>query len=277
VAVAAVPRPIRALADLALPVTCAVCQAPDQAVCAASRAGVRHALFEEGPQACAPEPSPPGLPVVTASGRFRGPLARLVAAYKDDGRRDLAGVLGGLLGAAVATSLGGSAEAHGVLASGRGPVLVVPVPSSGRARRARGDAPLAVLARAALRGFHPGEVAVAHALAVRRRVADQAALGARARLANLDHALALRPRGAPRPGSPCLLVDDVLTTGATLAEAARALRAGGLVVVGAATICATPRRGPLGAPAGGTAGARVTGRSSGRAAGGVCPVSFISR
>jgi predicted amidophosphoribosyltransferase len=43
-------------------------------------------------------------------------------------------------------------------------------------------------------------------------------------------------------GRPALLVDDVVTSGATLGEAARALQDGGWYVVGAAVVAATPRR-----------------------------------
>jgi predicted amidophosphoribosyltransferase len=178
---------------------------------------------------------------VVSAGRYEGPLARLVAAYKDDGRRDLAGLLGGLLATAVAGAVAGSPVAVQALAAGDGPLLLVPVPSSRRARRERGDAPLRALAARATTGFARGEVALAALLRPRRRVLDQAGLGADARRRNLDHALEVRSRGAPW-GGPALVVDDVMTTGATLAEAARALRMAGLTVVGAATICATQRR-----------------------------------
>ncbi|WP_225991356.1 ComF family protein [Actinomadura montaniterrae] len=74
-----------------------------------------------------------------------------------------------------------------------------------------------------------------------RRVADQAGLGARARRDNLSGALEAVGRAA-LAGRRVVLVDDVITTGASLAEAARALRAAGADVVAAATVAATPLR-----------------------------------
>ncbi len=74
-------------------------------------------------------------------------------------------------------------------------------------------------------------------------MADQARLDRAERAANLRGAYAVRP--GPRPGSPaypCVLVDDVITTGATLAESARALRSAGVRVVGAAVVAATELR-----------------------------------
>ena len=71
---------------------------------------------------------------------------------------------------------------------------------------------------------------------------DQAGLDRGQRAANLRHAMHVQPRWQfGVRGVTCLLVDDVLTTGSTLAEADRGLRAGGVVHVAAATVAATHR------------------------------------
>ena len=76
-----------------------------------------------------------------------------------------------------------------------------------------------------------------------RRLEDQSALDRRERALNLSGAYGLRSGGtADIRGRPVVLVDDVVTTGATLAEAARVVRAKGGLVVGAATLAATQRR-----------------------------------
>jgi predicted amidophosphoribosyltransferase len=107
--------------------------------------------------------------------------------------------------------------------------------------------------RARRRGFDQGEVlgrAVARSLGVasRRllvRVGGAGQTGA-GRAERLDGpGLVLRDRGALVDDAVVLVVDDVRTTGASLAAAARALRAGGAVRVDGATLAATPIGAPI--------------------------------
>ena len=231
------------LAALALPAACASCGAADEPVCRACRHEVSAAVWVDGPRMVRPRPCPEGMPRVWGSAPYGGALGHLVTAYKDDDRRDLAALLAPLLAAAVDAAIRGSA-ARSTLAQGDGPVLVVPAPTSRQARRRRGDAPLLGLVRGAVAGYAQTEVLCADALRLRRRVADQAGLTAKQRRANLEQAIEVRKRWSPSvAGAVCVVADDVLTTGATLVEAARALRREGAREVVAATICATPRRG----------------------------------
>jgi predicted amidophosphoribosyltransferase len=80
---------------------------------------------------------------------------------------------------------------------------------------------------------------VASPLRLSREVADSAGLGAAERAANL--AGAMSARRPARPGQPVVLVDDIVTTGATAREACRALGAAGWTPVGFAAVAATPR------------------------------------
>jgi predicted amidophosphoribosyltransferase len=234
---------LRALAGLALPVTCAVCGRPDDRVCRECHAELARCLWSGGPRRVRPQPCPSGLPDVHAAGRYEGPLAGLVAAYKDDGRRDCAALLGELLAGALEATIAACPLALDTLARGNGPLLVVPVPSSAAARRVRGDAPLSTLAARAVVGLEVGEAVVADCLRPRRRVADQAGLGARERAVNLEHSMAVQAHWEGTvSGAVCIVVDDVLTTGATLVEASRALCSAGAAAVVAASICATQRR-----------------------------------
>ncbi|MFI6015568.1 ComF family protein [Streptomyces sp. NPDC051243] len=108
------------------------------------------------------------------------------------------------------------------------PVLLVPVPSARGAVRARGHDPARRIALAAAgelrRAGTPARVLAV--LRQRRAVADQSGLNSRQRLDNLAGALAVAPGGGRLlAGGPVVLVDDLMTTGASLAEAARAVRA----------------------------------------------------
>ncbi|MFI6340584.1 ComF family protein [Streptomyces sp. NPDC050535] len=120
-------------------------------------------------------------------------------------------------------------EPGGSEGAGPGTVLLVPVPSSRRAVRARGHDPARRIALAAAgelrRTGTPARVLAV--LRQRRAVADQSGLNSRQRLDNLAGALEVAA-GGERPlagGGRIVLVDDLMTTGASLTEAARAVRA----------------------------------------------------
>ncbi|GAA2745430.1 ComF family protein [Terrabacter aerolatus] len=185
-----------------------------------------------------PHPLPDGMPPVHSWGVYADPLRAAVSAWKDVGRRDLEAVLTPLLAASVDGALSGSGWVDGV-------VLVVPAPSSRRAVRERGDTPLETLCRGAvarLSGRAGPILRVAPALRHVRRVQDQSGLGTVERRGNLDQALSVIPLwDNVIRGRRVLLVDDVVTTGATFAEAARALRAAGSGPVVCATMAATQR------------------------------------
>ena len=197
-----------------------------------------HARVHGGGPWVVPHPVPEGMPPVHAWGVYADPLRAAVSAWKDAGRRDLEAVLVPLLAVSLDAALAG-------VGWDAGGVLVVPAPSSRRAVRERGDTPMTGLCEAAVAQLvgRPGPaLRVAPALRHVRRVEDQSGLGTVERRGNLAGALSVIPlwHNVIR-GRRCLLVDDVVTTGATFAEAARALRAAGAGSVVGASLAATQR------------------------------------
>jgi predicted amidophosphoribosyltransferase len=229
---------IAALADLVLPADCVGCAAPGphpRLVCAACRA----ALGAPARRAV-PTPTPEELPPTFAAAAYDGPVRALLVAHKEHGLRGAAAPLADALARALARALDAvpTAPAPGLVA-------IVAVPSARRAVRLRGDDPTRRLAAAAVARLRAAGAPAALSPALRhtRRVCDQAGLDAAQRRANLRGAFSAC---SEVDGRPVVLVDDVLTTGATLAEAARALCGAGADVRSAAVVAATVLRFPPG-------------------------------
>ncbi len=251
-----------ALADLVLPVACAGCGAEHVPLRYGTCAACVAELEAHRPRPASPTPPPPGMPPCLAVGPYGGALRGVLLAYKEKRRHRLARPLGALLAAAVA----------GVAHDRRGAVLVVPVPSTGRAARERHGDHMARLATHAVRHLRADgwQAEVIQPLRVTPRP-DSASLDAAGRLAVAENSLRIRPRNrVPRRESAMrrtlVVVDDIVTTGATLAAVATRLREANMQVTGAAVLAATQRRRAL---PGGSAGPSPWGPDSaeGHAAG----------
>lgn len=164
---------------------------------------------------------------------YSGPVRSLIVHWKDGGRADLDKLFRPAM-ASAAASLAEETEPRRI--------LIVPAPSHPGAQRARGRAHLDPIAAAAVSGLHASgwsDASLVRALAKPRAGRDQVGLGARARGANNPVVVRQQALNRARPGALALLVDDVVTTGATLASAELALTRAHLPVLGALVLAAT--------------------------------------
>lgn len=197
-----------------------------------------------------------GLPIV-AAGAYEHELATCILAMKQAGRTDLVPVLAPVLGRALRSALGTQGPSCPV------PVELVGIPSSARALRRRWYDPVEELLAACRRSGHlTAHVRVTPWLVHRSRdpganlrdlpgrlrpggggPGAQKTLSADQRLGTGQQRFRVAP-GRRMPGGvragpgTVVLIDDVVTTGATLAQARRSLEAAGAEVLGAVVLAA---------------------------------------
>jgi len=248
-AVALVLGAYRDLVRLVVPVACAGCGQADVPWCTRCDVWLRGPAVrrEHGAGRLDHLDGRTPLPV-RAPALYAGPVRHALTAWKDGGRVDLDRPLGAAARRAGTATAG---DLRPALRHDAPPVLVVPVPSTAQARRRRGRSPVEALATRVVAGLRDAGVPAVGSRALHRSGgADLAGLGARARGAALAGRVAVRRRAVVRDRE-VVLVDDVLTTGATLAACHDALVAAGARVLGACVVAATapPGGGPAG-PAG---------------------------
>ncbi len=201
-----------------MPVDCVGCGVDDRVVCAgcATQLQAQLRLNRLGD----------GTPVLSAL-VYRGIVQQAILAFKEHGRTDAARSLSVPLAVALETVLGGA----GV---GTGPAVELAlIPTSRKAYRRRGYDPIALVMRRT--GYRPTRGIFVPA----RGHNPQKRLGRVERSMNLAGRLRVRRL---LHGRRFVLVDDVLTTGSTLLEASRTIRAAGGEVVSAVTLAYTPLR-----------------------------------
>jgi predicted amidophosphoribosyltransferase len=199
--------------DLVLPLQCGGCGAPAVKWC---QACARELFVKpDEPHLVTPRLDP-GVPVLSL-GRYAGARRQAVVAVKEHGRADLIRPLAAAIAAGLEHLL-----TWGVLEP---PLTLVPAPTRRSAARRRGGDPVTRIARAAA-SEHPG-LAVVPALRLKPFTRDSVGLSS----ADRQHNIAGRIRQDALVSGPVVVVDDVVTTGATVTESVGVLQTGGADVV----------------------------------------------
>ncbi len=212
-------RSMKRLLDLLLPPVCPGCEREGEALCNGCRAALsRRRDLPAGVPIGLPTGQPNGITQLEWCAGYGGIARACLHALKYDGEQRLAAPLGQLL-----------AERWRV--AGIGGDALVPVPVHAARRRERGFDQAELLATAAGRELG---LPVLRALTRSARTRAQHALGRGARAANVGRVFAVVPAHVPDVrGKWLVLVDDVVTTGSTLAGCAGALLDAGALAVSA--------------------------------------------
>jgi predicted amidophosphoribosyltransferase len=207
--------------DLVLPLECGGCGAPSTRWCAACARQL--AVQADQPHLITPRVDP-GVPVLSL-GRYAGPRREAIVAVKEHGRADLIAPLAVALRAGLERLL-----TWGVVDT---PLTIVPAPTRRSAARRRGGDPVARIARVATAGLDG--VHVVPALRLRALVRDSVGLSGADRQRNVaGRVKIIRPITALV--GAVLVVDDIVTTGATASESVRVLHIDGAHVAGVLAI-----------------------------------------
>lgn len=245
---------LRRTARCALPQSCVLCAAPSGAalLCEACERALPQ-LGAVCPRCALPSPraticaaclhDPPPFDAATAAWIYAWPADRLLQAFKYGGRVALAEPFAEALARACrrARDAGADGGADGGRSERAWPDALVAIPLTPARQRSRGFNQAQEIARSL-----GAELAlpVTRWLERVRDVPPQAAQGVRGRRGSVRGVFVADPRVA---GASVAIVDDVMTTGATLAAAAAALRAAGASRIEAWAVARTPA--PVSLPA----------------------------
>ncbi len=209
-----------------------------------------------------------GTPIY-AGARYSPEMTRIVLAAKEDNDKNARKVLVGFLKSALQLALISQIQTSGITESSESSessdsselknskknisdtsstIYVIPIPSRASANRVRGFKHSLVLAQVLATTFTSRKIIIIDCLILSRRVRDQAGLDLSARNKNMAGAYKLQFSSTQRiyehifsrGNHEIYILDDLVTTGATIAAAKLALASGKIPVSGALASCATP-------------------------------------
>jgi len=205
-------RNIRALQELIFPVRCLGCSSLGLSICSLCRSQWHPHIFTRNSR------SSPIFPIYSSI-QYSPIAGKVLLAAKENSQIQA----DDLILDALTKALSQCVREHGV-------GILIPIPSRPSIARLRGRQFMVDLSQQL--SVNTGLPTYENLIHV-RKVRDQSSLDARARMENLQGAL----KGRRYLSGKAFLIDDLVTTGSTLDEAARALREKGIEVAAAVTAC----------------------------------------